>query len=87
MSLIEKSEIFRAKQGCKSADSVTITTIFPTFKKEYGIFQKSISRYRGIETVLAFVLRGAEDRSQLIIKAERMNWDKFSLESDFRCTR
>jgi len=31
MSLIEKSEIFRAKQSCENADIVTITTIFPTF--------------------------------------------------------
>ena len=64
MSLIENSEIFRAKRSCENADSVTITTIFPTFKKKYGIFQKNISRYRGSETVLHFV-RGPENRSQL----------------------
>jgi hypothetical protein len=34
MSLIEKPEIFRAEQSCENADIVTITTIFPTFKKE-----------------------------------------------------
>jgi len=86
MSLIENSEIFRAKQSCKNADNVTITTIFPTFKKKYGIFQKDISRHRGSETVFQFV-RGPENRSQLRIKAERMNWDQFSLDSDCRCTR
>jgi hypothetical protein len=30
---------------------------------------------------------GAENRNQFIIKAESMNWDRFSLDTDFRCAR
>jgi len=33
MSLIEKSEMFPAKQSCENADNITIPTIFPTVQK------------------------------------------------------
>ena len=69
MSLIEKSEIFRAKQSCENADSVTIATIFPTFKKKYGILQKKISHYRGDETVI--LDRNREMRLMTITKTNR----------------
>jgi len=40
MSLIEKSEIFRAKQSCENANIVTIATILPTFKKKLWYISK-----------------------------------------------
>jgi len=43
MSVIEKSEIFRANQSCENANIVTIATIFPTCKKNWGIIQRKIS--------------------------------------------
>jgi len=63
MSLIENSEIFLGKRSCENADNVTITTILPTFKKKPGIFQNTISHYRGDETALHAV-REAENRCQ-----------------------
>jgi hypothetical protein len=40
MSLIENSEIFRAKHVCENANSLTIAAIFPAFKKTSCILQK-----------------------------------------------
>ena len=47
MSLIEKSELFRANPSCENADTITISTIFPTVKEKHGIIQEKISHFRG----------------------------------------
>jgi hypothetical protein len=52
MSLIVKSEIFRANRICENADSATITTISPTFKKKPCMLQKKLSRKRDGGAVL-----------------------------------